>query len=401
MAIRSTTATAEREAANGRLEEGTALARVANLKSGKPPRPDHTESFPVVVIGGGQAGLSVGYHLTQRRIPFVILDANARIGDQWRNRWDSLHLFTPAQFDGLDGLRFPARAGSFPTKDAMGEFLEAYAAHFHLPVRSGVRVDGLDRVGDGYMVTAGGQRFRAPHVVVAMSNFQKPKVPPFAGELDPDIVQLHSLDYRNPAQLRQGGVLIVGAGNSGSEIARELAAAGHPIWMSGRDTGHIPFRIEGFLARHLLVRLVIRGLFYRVLTTSTPIGRKARPKILSQGGPLIRVKPKDLAALGVKRVPRTAGSRDGLPVLEDGRVLDVANVIWCTGFDPGFDWLHRPVFDEHGQPKHDRGVVPGEPGLYFSGLEFLYSLSSVMIHGTGRDARYVVDRIAERMRVAA
>jgi putative flavoprotein involved in K+ transport len=391
---RDASATITSEARAARRKPTSAIVDSASIAAAD-------EEFPVVVIGGGQAGLSVGYHLKRRGIPFVILDANARIGDQWRDRWDSLRLFTPAQFDGLDGMRFPARAGTFPTKDAMGDFLEAYAAHFHLPVRSGVRADGLDRVGDDYVVTAGGQRFRAPHVVVAMSNYQKPKVPPFAGELDPDIVQLHSLDYRAPSQLRSGGVLIVGAGNSGSEIARELATAGHPIWMSGRDTGHIPFRIEGFIARHLLVRLVIRGLFYRVLTTSTPIGRKARPKVLSQGGPLIRVKPKDLARLGVKRVPRTAGTRDGLPLLEDGQVPDVANVIWCTGFDAGFDWLHRPIFDDHGQPNHQRGIVPSEPGLYFSGLEFLYSLSSVMIHGTGRDARYVVDRIAERMAAGA
>ena len=214
------------------------------------------------------------------------------------------------------------------------------------------------------------------------------------------MVQLHSLDYRNPSQLRPGGVLIVGAGNSGSEIALELARAGHQTWMSGRDTGHIPFRIEGVAGRFVLVHLVLRVVFHRVLTTDTPIGRKARPKIVSQGGPLIRVKPKDLAAAGVQRVPRTAGVRDGLPLLEDGRVLDVTNVVWCTGFHPGFSWIQLPGFGTDGEPVHVRGVAANQPGLYFVGLHFLYAMSSTMIHGVGRDAEHIADTIAARTREA-
>ena len=348
------------------------------------------------MIGAGQSGLSVGYHLARRKIPFIILDANERVGDVWRRRWDSLRLFTPARYDGLDGMKFPGSQYAFPTKDEMGDFLEAYASHFNLPVQTGVKVDGVSQRGDSFLITAGNRRFSAKQVVVAMSDFQRAKVPSFAAKLRQDIVQLHSVDYRGPAQLKEGSVLIVGAGNSGSEIARELAAAGRQVFMSGRDTGHVPFRIETWIAQHLLLRLVLRVLFYRVLTTDTPIGRKARPKVLSKGGPLIRVKPRDLAALGVRRVPRITGAGDGLPLLADGRAIDVANVIWCTGFHPGFEWLHLPVFDDHGHPRHERGVARDQPGLYFTGLEFLYSLSSVMVQGAGRDASYVVDRIAER-----
>jgi putative flavoprotein involved in K+ transport len=354
------------------------------------------EEIQTVIIGAGQAGLSVGYHLARRGAPFVILEANQRVGDTWRRRWDSLRLFTPARFDGLDGMPFPASGNAFPTKDEMADYLEAYVRRFALPVRTGVTVDGVSRRDGGFLVSAGELQIQAKHVVVAMATYQKPRVPAFAAELGADIVQLHSLDYRNPGQLRQGAVLVVGAGNSGAEIALELARSGHPTWMSGRPTGHIPFRIDGTAARLGLVRLVLRGVFHRVLTLDTPVGRRARPRVVSKGAPLIRVKPDDLARAGVVRVPRTAGTRDGRPLLDDGRVLDVANVVWCTGFDPGFSWIDVPVFDAHGEPKHERGVVGAAPGLSFVGLHFLYAMSSTMIHGVGRDAEYVAERIVEQ-----
>jgi putative flavoprotein involved in K+ transport len=355
------------------------------------------ERVQTVVVGGGQAGLSTGYHLARRGLRFVILEANGRIGDSWRRRWDSLRLFTPARFDGIAGMPFPAQRHSFPTKDEMAAYLEAYATRFALPVRTGVAVDRLSRNGDRYLVTAGDRSFEADHVVVAMATFQRPRVPPFAGELDPGVVQLHSNDYRNLSQLRPGGVLVVGAGNSGSEIAIETARGGHPTWMSGRDTGHVPFRIEG-LAGRLLLRFIFRFVFHRVLTVDTPIGRKARPKAVSRGGPLIRVKPTDLAAAGVQRVPRMIGVRNGLPLLEGDRVLEVANVVWCTGFQPGFSWIDLPVFERDGEPRQKGGIVAGEPGLYFVGLHFLYALSSTMIHGVDRDAKRVADAIAARAR---
>jgi putative flavoprotein involved in K+ transport len=260
----------------------------------------------------------------------------------------------------------------------------------------------LTKQGDKFVVTAGERRFEADNVVVAMANYQYPRIPAFAKELDPTINQLHSSAYRNPSQLREGAVLIVGAGNSGAEIGVEVART-HPTWLSGRDTGHLPFRIEGTASRFVLAPLVLRFVFHRLLTVRTPIGRKARPKILASGGPLIRLKPKDLAAAGIKRVPKTVGVRDGLPLLEDGRVLDVANVIWCTGFHPGFSWIDLPVFEPVSggewvkrEPLHQRGIVVKEPGLYFVGLDFLYSLSSTMIHGVGRDAEYIAHAIASR-----
>ena len=356
------------------------------------------QRFQTIVIGGGQAGLSVGYHLAQRGIQFVILEANERVGDSWRRRWDSLRLFTPARYDGLAGMPFPASPHSFPTKDEMADYLEAYVARFDLPVQTGVAVDRVSRHGNGYLISAGDRRFEAAHVVVAMSDYQQPRVPPFAKELDPVIVQLHSSDYRNLSQLRHGGVLVVGAGNSGADIALEAARGGHRVWMSGRDVGHIPFRIDGLPGRLLLVWLVLRGLFHRVLTMKTPMGRRFRGKLQSMGGPLIRVKPRDLHFAGVERGPRTAGVRNGQPVLEDGRVLDVANIVWCTGFHPGFSWIDLPIFGKDRRPVQERGIVVSEPGLYFVGLLFLYAASSVMIHGVGRDAEYVAETILARTR---
>lgn len=347
-----------------------------------------------IVIGGGQAGLSVGYYLSKQNMPFIILDAGDRIGDVWRNRWDSLRLFTSAAYSGLHGMRFPAHPHYFPTKDEMGDYLERYAKKFNLPVRLGMRVDRLTRQDGRFQVTAGNHRFEADNVVVAMATYQKPRIPDFAGDLDPQIIHMHSADYKNPSQLRAGDVLLVGAGNSGSEIAMELSRT-HRVWMSGRDTGHLPFHIQSNVARFFFIPLVLKVIFHRVLTIRTIAGRAARKKVLSVGGPLIRVKPSALAAAGVVRTPRVTGVRDGKPVLEDGRVLDVSNVIWCTGFHPGFSWIDLPVHGDH-EPKHKGGVVESQPGLYFVGLHFLYAMSSNMIQGVGRDAKRIVKAIRAR-----
>jgi putative flavoprotein involved in K+ transport len=354
------------------------------------------ERVNTVVIGGGQAGLSVGYHLKRHGVDFVILDDRARVGDVWRGRWDSLRLFTPARHSSLDGLPFPAPPFSFPTKDEMADYLEAYARTFALPVRSGVRVDRVSRAADGgFLVVAGDRRFHAQNVVVAMAHYQRPRVPAFARKLTPRIVQLHSLQYRNQSQLAPGDALIVGVGNSGAEIAVETAAR-HNTWLAGPDTGHAPFRVDGLAARLALSRLMLRVVFHRILSLATPIGRRVLPKMRHKAAPLVRLRPKDLAAAGVIRVPRVVDARDGLPMLEDGRVLDVANVVWCTGFDPGFSWIDLPVFGSDGEPRHRAGIVDQEPGLFFVGLNFLYAFSSAMIHGVGRDAARIAAVVAAR-----
>lgn len=353
------------------------------------------ERFDVIVIGAGQAGLSTGYYLSKTRLSFLILDANKRVGDSWRNRWDSLHLFTPAKFDGLPGLRFPSPPDHFPTKDEMADYLENYAEHFRLPVKTGIKVTGISKESEHFCVKTDYEDYSAENVVVAMSSFQNPKIPEFAGELNSDIIQFHSLNYRKPSQYQKGEVLVVGAGNSGAEVALEAVKNGHKVWLSGRDTGHVPFKIDGTLGRLILVRLVLRVLFHRILTINTPIGKKVRPKLLSTGGELIRIKPKEFKNAGINRVPRVTGVDNGIPLLEDGQKLDVKNVVWCTGFYPSFSWIDIPVF-KNMEPMHKRGIVSKEPGLFFTGLHFLYSFSSTMIHGAARDAKHIVKSIQSR-----
>jgi len=360
---------------------------------------DRLKRIHTVVIGGGQAGLAVGYHLARSGVRFLILDAGSRVGDAWRNRWDSLRLFTPARYAGLPGFRFPARGDSFPTKLEMADYLEAYSRHFHLPVRSGVRVDRVSRRGDRFRVSAGPEEFEAENVVVAMANYQKPRTPGFAKALDPSIKQLHSAYYRNPSQLQPGKVLIVGAGNSAADIAIELART-HTTLMSGKESGHVPFPIESFFFRFFGIRIV-RFLGHHILSLATPIGRKLRPKMLHRSAPLVRVKPADLAAAGVDRVPRVVDVSNGKPLLADGRILDVQNVIWCTGYDPGFSWIDLPVFEGNGDPVHDRGIVSCVPGLFFVGLHYLYSMTSATIVGVSRDAKRIVKAVVARDSEAA
>jgi putative flavoprotein involved in K+ transport len=353
------------------------------------------ERVETVIIGGGQAGLATGYHLRRRRRPFVILDANQRIGDAWRQRWDSLRLFTPARYSGLPGWRFPAPALSFPTKDEVGEYLEDYAAQFELFVRTGVAVDSLRSDSNIYVVTSAAGRFEADNVVVASGSHRSPRVPDFAAELDPGIVQLHSSEYRNPTQLQEGPTLVVGAGNSGAEIALEVSRT-HPTLLSGRSVGQLPVKHGANAARFVLPLVRFAG--NHVLTLGTPIGRKARPRFLTHGAPLIRTKRKDLAAAGVELVSRTTHVHGGYPALEDDRVLEVANVIWCTGFLPGFAWIDLDVFGDDGRPVHRRGVVPNAPGLFFVGLQFQYAATSDVFPGVGRDAEYIADQIEVRAR---
>ena len=353
----------------------------------------NVETFETIVVGGGQAGLAVGYYLKRRGRPFLILDANEQIGGSWRTRtWDSLRLFTPARFDGLPGWPFPAPAWSYPTARETADYLETYAARFDLPVRSRTPVDRLSKEGDRYLVESCGRRFEADNVVIATGFYGVPSIPEFAPELDPRIVQMHSSEYRGPSQLQPGGVLLVGAGNSGADIGMELSAT-HSVWLSGRDKGQVPLRIESRKARVVLP--VLWFVASRILTVRTPIGRRVKPHVLAGGAPLIRVKSQDLATAGVERVAKTVGVRDGLPMLEDGRVLDVANVIWCTGFRQDFSWIEVPVFDEEGAPVHERGVCR-EGGLYFLGLDFLYAFISENVGGVGRDAKHIAASLPRR-----
>lgn len=356
------------------------------------------ERIDTLVIGGGQAGLAVGYHLSRAEVPFLIVDANERTGDAWRHRWDSLRLFTPNRFNSLPGLRIPGDDWGFPSKDELADYLESYTAHFELPVRHGTRVDRLTSESGEFVASAGDREIRAKRVVVAMASYQVPKLPGFAEELDPGIVQLHANDYENPGQLQEGDVLVVGLGNSGAEISMDLIPH-HRVHLSGEPSAVQPFRPERLSGR-ILMPFVGPVVLNRVLTTANPLGRKVRSKMIGKAAPLLRVKPKDLVAAGVERVGRVTGVTDGYPTLDDGTILDVANVVWCTGFEPGFSWIDMPVFDDDGRVAHERGVVDDVPGLYFVGLKFQYSVLSDTLLAAGRDSGYVVDHLVEARRTS-
>ena len=277
----------------------------------------------------------------------------------------------------------------------MADYLESYASRFDLPVRTGVRVSRVARDGDRYVVTTGDARIEADHVIVASGAHQDPRIPAFSRELDPAIVQLHSSEYRNPSQLRDGGVLVVGAGNSGGDISFETVRT-HPTWLSGPDRGHVPVDIDRWFSRYVIIR-VVRFVLHHVLTLRTPIG--------PQGEEEVRVAGRHARAREAEVAPRRRASSacrrrsafaDGKPVLEDGRVLDVTNVIWCTGFRHDLSWIDLPIFGEDGEPMHERGVATNEPGLYFVGLPFQYAASSDVLPGVGRDARYVVKHLVAR-----
>ncbi|MFZ0015580.1 MAG: NAD(P)-binding domain-containing protein [Acidimicrobiia bacterium] len=348
-----------------------------------------------MVVGGSQAGLATGYHLSDAGIDHLILEEHDEIGGAWRDRWDSLHLFTPSAYSGLPGLAQPGPPHSILSKDDMADYLAAYATRFELPIRTGVRVEGVSTVDNGFLVETGEGVVTADNVVVATGAYHHPRVPDFAEDLGEDILQMHSYHYRRPSQLQDGAVLVVGAANSGAEIAIELSDE-HDVFLSGRDVGMEP-TTPGTIPDRLFTP-IMWIVASRVLDVANPIGRRVRDHFLHppRGVPLGRVKKKDFIVAGVERVARTSGVEDGLPLLEDGRALDVRNVIWCTGFGPDFTWIDAPILDEWGYPRHERGVVESQPGLYFMGLLFQSTLSSALVAGVGRDAEHVARHIAQR-----
>lgn len=349
----------------------------------------------VVVIGAGQAGLATSYYLTELEIEHVVLDENERVGDVWRNRWDSLRLFTPVRYSSLPGMPPPGSPHEYPTKDEMADYFEAYVAEFELPVRTGTRVDEVSFDGHSYRVVHEHGEIISDHVVVATGAYHRPSVPEFADQLDDGILQLHSYDYRRPSQLASGPVLVVGAANSGAEIAVELARD-HEVWLSGRDVGQEPTKAGTWPDRLLMPVYWMVG--HHLSAVTNPLGRKIRDAFLDppRGVPRGRIGKKDIVAAGINWVGRTAGVEAGLPVLEDGTRIEVRNVVWCTGFNANYSWIDLPVFGEYGFPNHERGVVCEQPGLYFVGLLFQTAISSALVGGVGRDAEYIVEHIAER-----
>ena len=337
-----------------------------------------------VVVGAGMAGLATAWHLRAAGARFVVLERDARVGDTWRRRYDSLRLFTPARFCELPGRPFPLAPLAHPTSNQMADYLDHYADHFAVPLRTGVSVQSHTVVGRRHRLTTDdGAVIEADAVVATTGAFGVPSVPAFADGLDPTVRQMHSVDYRRPDDLLPGPVLIVGAGTSGADIAMDLADK-HEVWLAGRSTGSVPVA----LARSQLVRRLVFG--RRV--PSGPMGRLVRRR-LGGAAPLVWQSPATLRAAKIRRVPRVVGVQNGRPRLADDRVLEVANVVWCTGFRPNFDWLAPGAVGPDGWPAHRRGVSTSVPGLGFVGLPLQNTFASGFLSGMPTDAALVVRQL--------
>ncbi|MFB7891859.1 flavin-containing monooxygenase [Microbacterium sp. NPDC056044] len=353
----------------------------------------NTTTLDTVVIGAGVAGLHTAQLLASRGVEFEIIDAGDRVGDTWRERYRSLRLFTPRRWAELPGMRLGIGFFEYPTGVGFGDYLERCAVAIGAPIRLSTRVERLSLESDGRfrLALSTGDDIVTTHVAVAAGAHGVPVIPPFAADLDPAIHQVHSLDYRGPEDLEPGAVLVVGAANSGTDIALEAAASGHPTTISGRHPGQIPPDIDTPIG-NLMSGLFLRRL--RATTIDTERGRAFLAANRGHGVNLVRNKTRDLVRAGIAQVTRVAGVRDGMPLLESGETLDVANVAWCTGSLPDFGWIDVPgVLSADGSVAHRRGMVEAAPGLAFVGLPFQYSVMSPTLVGMRPDAEYVVEHL--------
>jgi putative flavoprotein involved in K+ transport len=348
------------------------------------------EVLDVIVVGASQAGLAIAWHLGRRRLRFVVLEAAPEIGHSWRSRWDSLTLFTPTQDDALPGMPFPGPPGTYPGKDPVAGYLTAYAAEFNLPVRLNARVTDLRRTADGFEARAGGGVFRARQVVVATGPFQVPVTPPAAQRLDGSVTQLHSAGYRNPHALPPGPVLVVGGGNSGFQIAEELAATRQADLSVATRAPMLPQRLAGKDLFWWLTRL---GLMR--VTAESRLGRRlrARPDFI------IGSSRRGLRAAGIRFRPAVAGAEGRTVRFADGSSLDVGIVIWATGYRSDYSWIRIPGVTRDGQVIHRRGVTD-VPGLYFLGLSWQHTRGSALLGFLREDAAYLAGRITGHDRAA-
>ena len=352
----------------------------------------NNSGYDTIIIGAGQAGLSAGYFLKKLGTKFIILTKDKKIGNIWRERWDSLRLFTPVYYNKLPGMDFPSDDPDYlPDKNETADFLETYAVKFNLPVCLNTEVIEIEGGDHSFTIKTESKIYTSKNVIVATGAFHHPHIPDFAGDISDSVFQVHSSCYKNPEELKDGDVLVVGAGSSGLQIATEIMEqkeSKRNVWLSGPDTGTFPRRIFGIDIYHFLAATV-----FRVPIKSLP-GRIIKSVSYRHGDLALRPTYKKMIKAGVKRVGRTIGVKNGNPVLENNISLNVNNIIWCTGFRYNFNWINLDIFNSKGFPVHNRGIVRKVPGIYFLGLHFQYTISSSLLGGVRKDAGYIVDYIA-------
>ena len=347
--------------------------------------------YDAVVVGAGQAGLAIGYFLARQGMRFLVVEARDSVGSAWRSRWDSLTLFTPRRYDGLPGLAFPGDPDGYPTRDETIAYLHQYAVKFELPIRLNSAVRSLTRTGDRYLLELDGETIEAEQVVVATGPFQIPFVPPFADRLAPEVVQMHSTGYRNPASLPGPTVLVVGGGNTGFQIAAELAAAGQDVHLSvGSRQKPLPQRLLG---RDLFWWLGKTGLIRK--TVDSRLGKRLRER-----DALIGSSPRALGKLGVTMRPRATAVSGRAITFADGSELEADAVVWATGYRSDHSWIELPLTDASGRLQHTRGVTE-YPGLYFLGQQWQHTRGSALLGWVEDDAEHLAAQVAARAATAS
>ncbi len=343
-----------------------------------------SDSLDVAVVGAGQAGLAIGYFLARQGLRFTIFEAGEAVGAAWRSRWNSLTLFTPRRYDGLPGLPFPGDPDGYPNRDEVVAYLEEYARTFDLPVVTSSPVTSARRTADGFVVEAGGRAYECGQVVMATGPFQTPRIPAFADRLDPSVTQLHSTSYRSPADIPPGTVVVVGGGNTGFQIAEELAVT-HDVHLAiGSRQVPLPQRLVG---RDIFWWLTRLGLLQK--SVETRLGRRIRDR----GPTLIGSNPRKIRAAGVAVRPRTTDAAGKTVTFADGSETEVGAVIWATGYRTDHSWLDVGAPADGSIVPHKRGVTD-VPGLYFLGLEWQYTRGSALLGWVKDDAEFIAGKVA-------
>ncbi len=347
-------------------------------------KPESRARFDVAVIGAGQAGLAIGYFLAQLGRRFVILESADSVGSAWRDRWDSLVLFTSRRYDSLPGLIFPGDPDGYPGRAEVIAYLEQYAASFDLPIEFNSRVRSLTKEDGRFVVESADRVIEADQVVVATGPFQVPNLPAVSGQLEPEVFQIHSTGYRRPSDVPEGDVVVVGGGNTGFQIAKELSASRNVQLAIGSRQTPLPQRILG---RDLFWWLTKLGVLEK--TVDSRIGRRARDRDTLIGSSSRELKRR----YGVGLKPRVVGASGRTLSFADGTELEVDAVIWATGYRPDHSWIEAAVMDSEGSVRHRRGVTD-VPGLYFLGLSWQYTRGSALLGWVKDDAEFIAAQIA-------